>query len=42
MFEENLKMADLVHVLLRMLDYRYELFQKKKSLELEVPTVLDI
>ena len=28
-FEENLKMAVLVLILLRMLDYHYELFQKK-------------
>ena len=34
-FEENLQMAVLVHILLRMPDYHYELFQKKGSLELE-------
>ena len=28
-------MAVLVHILLRMPDYHYELFQKKRSLELE-------
>ena len=28
-FEENLKMAVLVYILLRMPDYHYELFQKK-------------
>ena len=30
MFEENLKIAELIHILLRMPDYyHYELFQKK-------------
>ena len=28
-FEENLKMAEMVHILLQKPDYHYELFQKK-------------
>ena len=40
MFEENLKTAVLVHILLRMRDH--ELFQKKGSLKLEVRAVWNI
>ena len=52
MFEENSKMTVLVHILLRMPDYHYKLFQKKdlyrdpislnNATELEVAVVWDI